>query len=89
MPSAGRYQVGLKALYGPDQGIVQMFQHDSPVGKPVNLYSDDRRASDVLPLGVLDMAEGDNAVFLVLVDKDERSETFGLDAVELVFERME
>jgi hypothetical protein len=89
MPSAGRYQVGLKALYGPEQGIVQMYQHDSPIGEPVNLYSEDRRASGVLPLGVLDMVEGDNAVFLVLVGKDERSKTLGLDAVELIFERVE
>ena len=89
MPDDGRYQVGLKALYGPEQGIVQMFHHDNPVGKPMNLYAEERRASDVLPLGVLPMIEGDNPVFLVLVGKDERSETFGLDAVELVCERVE
>ncbi|MBN2473802.1 MAG: DUF2961 domain-containing protein [Pirellulales bacterium] len=89
MPADGRYQVGLKALYGPDQGVVQLYQHDSPIGEPVDLYSEEQRASDVLPLGVLDMVEGDNPVFLLLVGKDERSETFGLNAVELVFERVE
>ncbi len=88
MPAEGRYQVGLKALYGPEQGIVQMFHHDNPVGEPVNLYSEEQRASDVLPLGVLPMIEGDNPVFLVLVGKDERSETFGIDIVERVFQRI-
>ncbi len=88
MPADGRYQVGLKALYGPDLGIVQMFQHDSPVAEPVNLYAEERRAGDLLPLGVLDMVEGDNAVFIVLVGKDERSTGLGFDAVELIFERI-
>ena len=74
-------------IYLSDQGIVQLYQHDSPIGEPVNLYSDQQRASDLLPLGVLEMQEGDNAVFLVLVGKDEQSTTLGLDAVELIFER--
>ncbi|MBN1422849.1 MAG: DUF2961 domain-containing protein [Planctomycetes bacterium] len=87
MPAAGRYRIGLKALCGPDQGIVQLFQHDRPAGTPVNLYAEERRASDLLSLGVLDMAAGDNAVFIVLTGKDERSHGLGLDAVELVFER--
>jgi hypothetical protein len=89
MPAEGRYKVGLKALYGPEQGIVQMFHHDNPVGEPVNLYAEEQRASDVLPLGELEMVEGDNPVFLLLVGKDEKSEFFGLDAVELIFERVE
>jgi hypothetical protein len=88
MPAAGRYQVGLKALCGPDQGIVQLWQHDRPVGAPVNLYAQERRGSDLLSLGVLDMDEGDNTVFFVLAGKDERSQGLGLDAVELVFERV-
>lgn len=89
MPAEGRYKVGLKALYGPEQGIVQMFHHDNPVGPEVNLYAEEQRASDVLSLGELEMVEGNNPVFLLLVGKDEKSEFFGLDAVELIFERVE
>ena len=55
----------------------------------MNLYSEKRRASDVLPLGILDMVKGDNPVFLLLVGKDERSKGLELDAVELIFERVE
>jgi hypothetical protein len=88
MPAAGRYRVELKALHGPDQGTIQLFQHDRPVGAPVNLYSKDRRAGAPLSLGVLDLKKGDNAVFIVLVGKDERSGGLGLDVAELIFERI-
>jgi hypothetical protein len=89
IPAEGRYNVGIKALQGPDQGIVQIFRHDVPMGEVVNLYAENRSLSDVLPLGVHDMREGDNIVFLHLVGKDERSSGIGLDLVEIVFEKME
>lgn len=89
VPTDGRYKVELKAILGPDQGIVQVYRHDSPVGRQVNLYAQEQCVSDYLALGTFDMLEGDNPVFLVLVGKDERSTGLGLDAVELIFERVE
>lgn len=89
MPADGRYKIELKALKGPDQGIVQIYRHDSPVGQSVNLYAREQQLSDYLPLATLDMLQGDNPVFLVLVGKDERSAGLGLDAVELIVERVE
>ncbi len=88
IPADGRYKVQLKALQGPDQGIVQIYRHDSPVGQQVNLYAQEQSVSDYLSLATLDMLEGDNPVFLVLVDKDERSTGLGFDAVELIVERV-
>ncbi|MFH1942496.1 MAG: glycoside hydrolase family 172 protein [bacterium] len=88
LPSAGHYKIGIKAVKGPDQGIVQIFQYDHPVGDSVNLYAENRMVSPLLPLGILKMDEGDNIVFLNLVGKDDRSAGLGLDLVELVFERV-
>jgi hypothetical protein len=89
MPNAGNYNVGIKAVRGPDQGIVQMFQHDRPVGEAVNLYAPDRNLSPVLPLGVQEMSYGDNLFFLHLVGQDVRSAGIGLDLVEVIFERID
>ncbi len=89
MPAAGTYKVGIKAVQGPDQGIVQMYERDKPVGKAVNLYAEGRSPSPVLPLGTREMSAGDNIFFLNLVDKDARSNGLGIDLVEIVFERIE
>lgn len=89
MPSRGRYRVGLKAIMGPDQAQVQQHLYDHPVGDPVNLYAEERCLSQVLPLSVLELEQGDNVVYLHLVGKDERSTGLGLDIVELVFERVD
>jgi len=89
IPADGRYKIELKALQGPDQAIVQIYRHDSPVGQTANLYAQEQQLSDYLPLATLDMLQGDNPVFLVLVGKDERSAGLGLDAVELILERVE
>jgi hypothetical protein len=89
IPTDGRYKVGIRAFQGPDQGIVQIFRHDVPVGDTVNLYAETRSLSDVLPLGVHPMRAGDNILFLNLVGKDARSSGIGLDLVQLVFERVE
>ena len=88
LPTAGQYRIGVKVVKGPDQGIVQMYRYDRPVGDSVNLYAENRRVSEVLPLCILNMDEGDNIVFLNLIGRDDRSEGLGLDLVELVFERI-
>lgn len=89
MPAAGSYNVGIKAVRGPDQGIVRMFQRDRPVGEAVNLYAADRNLSPVLPLGTQEMSYGNNLFFLHLVGKDTRSAGMGFDLVEIVFERID
>ncbi|MGZ4887474.1 MAG: glycoside hydrolase family 172 protein, partial [Candidatus Aminicenantales bacterium] len=90
VPAAGRYKVGIKAVTGPDQGIVQVYRNDLPAGEAVNLYAAARAVSAVLPLGVFEMAAGDNLLFLELVGKDARSKGtgIGMDLVEIIFERV-
>ncbi len=89
MPASGSYKVGIKAVHGPNQGIVQMFQRDRPVGEAVNLYAADRSLSSILPLGIQEMSYGDNLFFLHLVGKDPRSAGIGFELVEIVFERID
>ena len=89
IPSSGTYDVGIKAVQGPDQGIVQIFRNDLPIGDSVNLYAEKPNLSSVLPLGRLDFRAGNNLVFFHLVGKDERSKGLGLDLVEIVFERVQ
>lgn len=89
MPSAGRYRMGMRALRGPEHGIIRMSRPDGQGGDPVNLYAEKLRASEVLPLGTLDMSAGGNVVFLHVLGKDPASRGQKLDLIELLFERME
>ncbi len=88
IPTAGRYRVGVKAVVGPDQGILRVFRDDIPAGEAVNLYSPERSLSAILPLGVYDMKEGPNTLFLHLTGKDARSAGVNFELVEIVFEKM-
>jgi hypothetical protein len=89
IPSSGTYDVSIKAVRGPDQGIVQIFRNDLPVGDPVNIYAEKPELSSALPLARIDLRAGNNLLFFHLVGKDERSKSSGLDLVEIVFERVE
>ncbi len=88
LPSAGRYRVGVRAVLGPDQGILRVFRDDMPAGEAANLYSLERAVSAILPLGVYEMKEGPNTLFLCLTGKDVRSAGMNFELVELVFEKI-
>jgi hypothetical protein len=88
LPAPGRYKVGVKAVLGPDQGIVRVFRDDVPSGGPANLYAADRAVSGLLPLGVFELTAGDNSLFLHLTGKDAKSTGTNMDLVEIVFEKM-
>jgi len=87
LPAAESYKVSVKAVQGPDQGILQMFVHDKPAGKAVNLYAAERCVSEALPLGIQVMQKGDNVLYLHLVGRDSRSQGIGFDLVEVIFEK--
>lgn len=86
VPEAGSYTIGIKAVLGPDQGQVQIYQRDRPVGKIANLYAEARSVSDLLSLGTQEMQAGDNLVYFHLVGRDERSAGLNLDLVQIVLE---
>jgi hypothetical protein len=88
MPESGMYALSVKAVLGPDQGILRVFERDRPAGEPANLYAPARTVSGPLPLGVFDMRRGANIVSFHLEGADPRSKGLGFDLAELVFEKM-
>lgn len=84
VPSAGRYAICIEAVRGPEQGRIQLFADENPVGDPVDLYAEEAVRSGRLRLGVLDLAEGKNNVMLKLVSKNEKSTGLGLDLIQVI-----
>jgi hypothetical protein len=89
MPAAGTYRISLDAVKGPEQAKVQLFQDEAPVGPEVDLYSDEKQPVDGEYVGTLDLEQGPNNLMFKLVDKNEKSELFGFDLVNIICERME
>lgn len=87
LPEAGAYTVSVKAVLGPDQGIVRLFERDKPAGRAANLYAPERTIGGPLPLGTFEMRAGENIVYLHLVGRDPRAKGMGLDLAEIIFER--
>ena len=48
----------VKAVLGPDQGILRVFERDRPAGEAVNLYAAERAVGAPLALGVFEMRGG-------------------------------
>lgn len=88
LPASGTYRVGIKALQGPDQGIIQMFQHDVPLGKPEDLFAAESIISEVIPLGTLSAGQGDNVVYFRITGKNPASTGTNLCLVEIILERI-
>ena len=88
LPEAGSYKISVKAVLGPDQGILRLFERDKPAGEAVDLYAAERVVSDARPLGIFEMREGDNVIYLHLTGADPRSKGLGFDLAEIIFERM-
>jgi len=87
LPEAGRYAISVRAVTGPDQGILRVFERDRPAGEAVNLYSPERAVSGPMLLGTFEMRRGENILFLTLTGKDERSKGTGMELHEIIFER--
>ena len=88
LPEAGRYEVSIKAVTGPDQGIVRIFERDKPAGEAVNLFAAERKMAGPLRLGAFEMAGGENIVALHLVGADPRAKGMGFEIAEIIFEKV-
>jgi len=87
LPEAGRYRVSVKAIVGPDQGLLRVYERDRPAGEAVNLYAEERAIGGPMALGTFEIRKGENILYLYLTGKDERSRGIGLDLLEIVFEK--
>jgi hypothetical protein len=88
LPEAGPYKISVKAVLGPDQGILRIFERDRPAGTAVNLYAAERAVGEPMALGIFEMRRGENIVYVHLVGADPRSKGMGFDLAEIVFERV-
>ena len=88
LPEAGRYTVSVKAVTGPDQGILRIFERDRPAGEAVNLYAPERAVRGPLPLGTFEMMKGENIVYLHLAGSDPKARGMGMDLAEIIFEKV-
>ncbi len=88
IPAAGKYKVSAKTVMGPDQGMIQLFRHDSPVGEPADLYLPENKTSEPIEMGTLDLIEGNNTLYFKLVGKNEKSSGLNMRLVEVVFEKI-
>lgn len=84
IPEAGRHAVYLEAVTGPDQGIVQVFQNENPVARPLDMHSDQPGLTGRKLLGHLDFVEGNNNLMLKLVGKNEKANGLGLGLVQII-----
>lgn len=89
VPTEGKYRILAETLKGPTQGIIQIFENDQPHGNRVDLYAEERQKSEPLDLGVVEMKEGDNRLFIKIVDKNPDSAAFGFDLVRVICEKVE
>lgn len=88
-PTAGRYRVSIEVLKGPEQGIVQIFERERPVGEAQDLYAAEQTLSEPLHLAELDMHAGQNLVLFKLVGSNPNSTGLGLDLVNIIIEKVD
>jgi hypothetical protein len=89
VPRAGRYAVRVEAIAGPTQGKVQLFRNEAAVGGIADLYAPERRRSDAIAMGVLDLDQGPNPVMFKIVGKHEQASGLGFDIHRVILERVE
>ncbi len=89
VPATGRYRLSAEVLRGPEQGIVQLFQNEVPIGRANDLFSDVPAKSGRLDLGTLELEAGDNPVMLKLVGRNAAATALGFDLIQLVCRREE
>jgi hypothetical protein len=87
LPETGRYRVSIKAVLGPEAGIVRVYERDRPAGRAVDLYAAERALGEPADLGVFEMEKRDNVLTLTLVGANPRAKGMGMDLAEIIFER--
>jgi hypothetical protein len=85
LPAAGTYKVTIDAVKGPEQGVLQLFRDESPIGPQADLYSASPVRTNAIPMGEITVREGNNKIMFKIVGKNPASTTFGLDLINVVF----
>lgn len=88
IPSAGKYKVYIDAVKGPDNGIVQIFREDVPLGPPVDLYSETEQQVGGVFVGEINAQEGGFPIMFKVIGKNPNAKALGLDLINVICERM-
>ncbi|MBN2136550.1 MAG: DUF2961 domain-containing protein [Sedimentisphaerales bacterium] len=86
LPAEGKYKVSLDVVKGPEQGKVQLFMDEAPVGPIVDMYAEKRKHAPNEYIGTLDLNEGQNKLLFKIVGKNEKSKGLGLDLTNIICE---
>ncbi len=89
IPAEGDYAISIEAVNGPQQGQVQLFENEAPVGEAVDLYAAQRARGEPVVLGALHLEEGPANLMFKLVGKNEQSGGLGLDLITIQCSKVE
>jgi hypothetical protein len=89
LPAAAKYAVYIEPVKGPEQGRVQLFQSETPLGEPVDLYAEKPTKSAPIRMGVISAVEGANHLMFKIVGKNDASKALGFDLVNIICEQRE
>ncbi len=89
IPAAGTYKVSIDAVQDPEQGQVQLFVDEVPVGPNVDLYSADAKPLRDAYVGTMEMEQGLNNLMFKIVGKNEESKGLGFDLTNIICERVD
>jgi hypothetical protein len=86
--AAGRYRVSVQLVYGPAQGVIQLYDNDQPSGNAIDTYAPERRKGELSYLTTVHLDEGENVIRLKLVGKNAASSRLALDLMRVVLDRV-
>ena len=89
LPAAGKYEVSIETVKGPELGRVGLFQDESPAGEPVDLYSASLVRSGPIRMGTINAREGANHLMFKIVGKNEAAKGLGFDVINIICEKAE
>ena len=89
LPATGRYRVSLDAVRGPEQGNVQLFRDEVPVGPAVDLYAEEPQPAKEQYVGTLELEQGPNNLMFKIVGRNENAKGLGLDLTNIICEKVQ
>ena len=89
LPEAGSYQINVQAILDSAQAIVQLFRNETALGGQIDLFSDRRKLSDLLPLGQVALQAGNNTLYFKLMGKNAKAVAMEFSPVSLFFDKVD
>jgi len=88
IPERGTYEISIEAAQGPEQGIVQLFADEAPVGRAVDLWAEKRALSGPRRLATLLLEEGPNVLLFKIIGSKAKEGVRRLDLRRIICRRV-